>query len=492
MRSRDWKQQRHSINRRAFLRGTAAFAGGASVAVALPFLEGLPERSAFAQSSQPVFGLFICTACGVQQGIGGEPERFWPDQSPGELTTAGMQAYAESRATGVLAAHASRLAIVRGVNFPFRNNGCGHAVGLTQVLTASRNVGTDKDARASGPSADVVLYEAVNPPGVEGLNLYSGMKGGYIDEKLSFKDGGNVRSAEGNPRVVYDRLIDGAVLGEAPASPAPTSGPSIGDLIAMRRNSVNDLVRDELSSLLASSRLSSEDRRRIDQHLTGIRDVEGAMNELEGAATPTNACTNEGLDVDGIRNIGDAYRRDGVIEDVAKLHFDVITLAFACNLNRVATIQIGDGTDGTHYNVAGAQGERFHHISHRIRSDGASGAAISGAVDMHAAIDRLRMGTFKHLLDRWASYSTPSGPMFDSAFALWTNHVADGRLHSFNNVPMIIAGNAGGFLRNGIYVDAGNATNNRLLNTLLTAGGLPTESFGDPELSGGLLDGLVA
>lgn len=490
MRSRDWKQQRHPINRRAFLRASAAFAGGASVAVALPFLEGLPERSAFAQSAKPVFSLFICTACGVQQGIGGEPERFWPDQSPGELTVDGMQAYASTRATGVLAEYANRLAIVRGINFPFRNNGCGHAVGLTQVLTASRNVGTDRNARPSGPSADVVLYEAVNPQGVEGLNLYSGMKAGYIDEKLSFKDGGNVRSAEGNPRVVYDRLIDGAVLNDSSAPAPSTSGPSVGDLLAMRRNSVNDLVREELSTLLGSSRLSSEDRRRLDQHLTGIRDLEVAMDEMESA--PSNACTNQGLDVDGIRNIGDAYRRDGVIEDVAKLHFDAITLAFACNLNRVATIQIGDGTDGTHYNVGGAQGERFHHISHRIRSDGASGAAITGAVDMHAAIDRLRMETFKHLLDRWAEYSTPSGPMFDSAFALWTNHVADGRLHSFNNVPMIIAGNGGGYLRNGVYVDAGNTTNNRLLNTLLTAGGLPTESFGDAELQGGVLAELIA
>lgn len=485
MRSRDWKQQRHSINRRAFLRGTAAFAGGASVAVGLPFLEGLPERSAFAQTARPVFALFICTACGVQQGIGGEPERFWPDQDPGALTRTGMQAYGATRATGVLADHASRLSIVRGVNLPFMNNGCGHAVGLTQVLTGARHIGTDRTARPSGSSADVALYEAVNPAGVEGLNLYSGMKGGYIDEKLSFKAGGNVRSAEGNPRVVYDRLIDGAVLGDTDPS-AP--GPRVGELVALRRKSVNDLVRDELSSLYSSSRLSADDKRRVDQHLTGIRDVEIKMNEMESVAS----CTIAGIDVDGIQSAGDAYRRDGAIEDVAKLHFDVITLAFACNLNRVATIQIGDGTDGTHYNVGGAQAERFHHISHRIRSDGTDGTTITGAVDMHAAIDRLRMDTFKHLLDRWASYSTPAGPMFDNAFALWTNHIADGRLHSFNNVPVLIAGNAGGFLRNGVYVDAGGTTNNRLLNTLLTAGGLPTENFGDAELTPGLIDGLVA
>lgn len=489
MRAADWFQQRHRINRRAFLRGSASFAGGATVAVALPFLEGLPERSAFAASAKPVFAFFICTACGVQQGQGGEPERFWPDQEPGALTPEGMQGYAPDRATGILADHASRLAIVRGISFPYPNNGCGHALGLTQVLTASRPEGTNNTARASGVSADVQLYEAVNPQGVEGLNLYSGLKGGFIDEKLSFKAGGNVRSAEGNPRVTYDRLIDGAVLVDGPTMPAEPSGPSVGDLLALRRKSVNDLVREELSSLRANTRLSAEDRRRLDQHLTGIRDLEEGMTAME---TPSLSCSTDGLDVAGIQELGGgmAYRADGVIEEVAKLQFDVVTLAFACGLNRVAAIQLGDGTDGTHYNVGGAQGERFHHISHRVRSDGGSGAAISGAVDMHAAIDRLRMETFKHLLDRWAEYSTPSGPMFDNAFVLWTNHVAHGPSHSFSNVPVIVAGNAGGFLKTGVYLDVGpNTPNSQLLATLLTAGGAPTENFGS---GGGLLPEIIA
>ena len=57
---------RSQINRRAFLRG----AGG--VAVALPFLEGYLERSAFgALPTNPVFGFFICTANGVVQSGGG-------------------------------------------------------------------------------------------------------------------------------------------------------------------------------------------------------------------------------------------------------------------------------------------------------------------------------------------------------------------------------------------------------------------------------------
>jgi len=37
------------------------------------------------------------------------------------------------------------------------------------------------------------------------------------------------------------------------------------------------------------------------------------------------------------------------------------------------------------------------------------------------------------------------------------------------NVPHIIWGNGGGFLKSGQYIDAGNVTNNKLFNTLITA-----------------------
>ena len=78
----------------------------------------------------------------------------------------------------------------------------------------------------------------------------------------------------------------------------------------------------------------------------------------------------------------------------------------------------------------------------------------------------------------------------DKSFVLWTNHVSDGPSHSFRDVPHIIWGNGGGYFKQGQYVDAGNATNNRLHNTLISAAtqdlGVPTEDFGSG--SGGQLD----
>jgi hypothetical protein len=454
--------RRAKLNRRAFLRAAG------TVGVALPFLEGMQSRSAWAQDEKPVFGLFICTANGVVQKYANEPEKFWPTQT-GPLTKESMQAFAADRCTGILADYADRLLIVRGVNYPGPLNGCGHAQGLVQCLTGRPSTGSANNATSTGPSVDTVMAKALNPEGVEPLTLYSGMKGGYIDEKLSFSAAGKVRAAEGNPYNVYQRLA--GLLDPSTGNPN-----GMADRLALRRNSVNDLIREELKWLMSRPELSKADKERLDLHFTTIRDVENTMTDMG------MACTGAGLDMAAIEamNTGNAFRQNGKIEEVAKLQMELVGLAFACNATRVATLQVGDGE------VV----ERFHWISHRIQSDGTQGAAIPQAVEWHTAIDRIRMNTFKHLLDKWSQYQTPHGNLLDNAFALWTSHVAVGPSHSFNNLPYIIAGSAGGYLKQGQYIDAGGASNGKLLNTLLAACGVPLENFGVAD--GQIISQMVA
>jgi hypothetical protein len=470
---------RSRINRRAFLRGVG------TAGLALPFLEGIPERSAWAQTETPVFALFICTSCGVVQKAGGDPEKFWPT-ADGALTTESMQASAADRATGLLADYANRLLIVRGVNYPYGSSGCGHAQGLVQCLTSSKPNGTDNKCTASGISIDTLISNELNPQGVEPLTLYAGMKGGYINEKLSFSAAGQVRAAEGNPWNVYQRLM-------GLSSPTTPPQPGVADQLVLQRKSVNDLVREEMKALLARTDLSTADRQRLDQHFQSIRDVENTMTGMG------LQCSADGLNLQALEamNSGSAFRQDGTQEEVAKLHMELVGFAFSCNATRVATLQIGDGTDGTRYTINGQKVERFHWISHRIESDGSDGPAIPQAVEWHTAIDRIRIETFKHLLAKWSNYQTANGPLLDHSFAMWTSHVATGPAHGFNNLPIIIAGSAGGYLKQGQFVNAGNVTNNRLYNTLATAAGVrrnggPVEDFGGSGLTGGIIQGLVA
>jgi hypothetical protein len=74
------------------------------------------------------------------------------------------------------------------------------------------------------------------------------------------------------------------------------------------------------------------------------------------------------------------------------------------------------------------------------------------------------MQTLLHGLDQFKARG-----LQDKAVVMWTNHVAEGPSHSYKNVPHIIWGNGGGYLKQGSYIDAGGVQNGRLLTTLITA-----------------------
>jgi len=437
--------RRPGVNRRAFLYGAG------TLAIGLPFLEGLPERSAWAADKSPVFSLFIVAACGV---VG---KKFFPDAT-GPLTTASLAAMT-GKATSVLAPHAANLLFVKNINFPMGGpTSCGHAQGLCQSLTAAPSMGNANTAYSTGISADMVIAKAVNPSAGDPLTLYAGNKKGYIAERISFRGAGagQVRAADDNPYTLYSKLVGLTQSG----SGGTTADPAAAELIATRK-SVNDLVRGQIKDLLNNPKLSAADRQRLQQHFDGIRDAEVTMGNMGTACTQAGLSTTQ---LDALKS-GYAFKMNGMIEDVAKLHLELVSLAFACNFNRVATLQHGEGTDGTKYDVPAnaGLGWPFHHISHRVQSDSATGSNPT-AEQAHAEIDVLRMKTLLHGLDAFKARG-----LFDKSFIMWTNHVSDGPSHSFKNVPHIIAGDAGGYLKQGAFIDGGNVTNNKLFNTLIPA-----------------------
>ncbi|MDQ3032992.1 MAG: DUF1552 domain-containing protein [Myxococcota bacterium] len=460
-----------SLNRRKFLIG----AGG--IAVALPLLESSMGRRALAgEDTRARFSVFVRAGNGVAQRSGDEPEQFWP-RTTGTLTTAAMRDLDADRATTELADYASRLNLVKGINRPFGTPRCGHAESIPQCLTSARcSEGVSNEPMSQGVSADWVIARAMNPEGREPLTLMSGGSSAYIAEALSWSAPNSRTNAERSPMNAYMRMMG---LSSAP--------PEIQIRIAERRMSVNDLVRDQMSSLLGSSTISSRDRMRLQQHSDAIRDTEIRMScDLDPEIATAMAAI-------------DNPTANDVRVEVVRRHMELIAFAFSCDLNRVATLQVGDGNDGTQYDIGGTRLPRFHWISHRIYSDGGEGEPIPDAVTLHHQIDRLQLQMFRHLLDQLDSYpSAYGGTLLDDSVAVWLNDLGNGPPHGGSNVPWLLAGSAGGFLRTGQFVDAGGVTINRVLNTIMSAVGVRkddgtyVDDFGDSGLTGGLIDQIVA
>lgn len=459
------------ITRRRFLTGL----GG--VAVALPFLESVrwARRAAAAPPQTPVYSFFIRQGNGVQQaGFGGEPERFWP-RDLGPLTRESLAGQPD-RTLSLLADHAHELTLVRGTRFGFSASGCGHAAGLNQCLTAAQFSGSGAESLAAGPSIDWFIAERLNPPGVEPLTLMSGPQSAYIAHGLSYRGPGQLRGARNNPIAVYATMM------------GISGTPEALQLLAERRRSVNDLVRGELAELTGHPDLSRGDRQRLDMHFQAIRDLEVSM-----------VCGLSPQTVQAMEELDDKFEANENRIVVADMMLELAALAFSCDANRTGTLQIGTGNDQTRYYVGGELQNTFHRISHRIDGDGSEGAPIDNADVLHHEIDRLFAGIFKRFLDRLAAYTGPSGgPLLDDSVVLWTNDLANGPPHSFDNIPQVLAGGAAGFLRTGRYIDAGGVTHNKLLNTLISAVGIRNEDatyydrFGDSSLERGVITEMIA
>jgi hypothetical protein len=463
--------KRSFINRRAFLTGAG------TVAVGLPFLEGLPSRSAWAADAAPVFTFFVV----AQNGVVGKD--FFPS-APGPITSASL-AGATNLATSVLAPHAANLLFVKGINYP--NPGpksCGHAEGNVQTLTGLAPGSTGNTAYAAGPSADTLIADALD--GTDPIALYSGAKG-FIAERISFKaaGAGQVRSADVNPYLLYSKVV--GLAGSAPTMPGttPTIDP-IAQELANKKKSINDLVRAELKSLMGMSVLSTADKQRLDQHFQAIRDIEVNM----GGMMPTGAaCGTDGLPMDQYEALKSGFAfKSAQMEDYVKLHLQIMAVAFGCNYSRVATLQWGDGTDGTKYDVPSNSGLgwSFHQLSHRIQSDSASGNNPT-AEAAHHEIDKVRMESLLVGLDAFKAHG-----LENNAQIVWTNTIADGPSHSTRGVPMIVWGSGGGYLKQGAFVDAGGAANATILNTLMAAATRDVSASPPKIGSGGEYAGMKA
>ncbi|MEZ4318905.1 MAG: DUF1552 domain-containing protein [Myxococcota bacterium] len=450
------------FSRRAFLTGV----GG--VTLGLPFLESLRSPAwAANDGGPPRYAFFMRNGNGVQQADNGEPERFWPHET-GTLTTALMSGRDSDRAVSELAGYADQLTLVNGTRFPFSSTTCGHTQGGNQCLTAARiNDETSHLTLALGESVDNLIARSFPNNGGEPLTLYTGPRSGYLEEVLSYRGSEDLRSAEDDPWNAYQRMVgaDG----------------TLDQLLGDRRRSVNDLVREQMQALLRRD-LSARDRQRLDLHFQAIRDFEELSCRLSEDEEQAMASM-----------LGLGTLNDNRLT-VAQMHLDLVALAFSCDFVRAATLQMGDGNDGTEYTVNGTRLPRFHHISHRIYSDGADGDPIPNADLLHHEIDRLHAQTFRHLLDRLSEFG-----VLEQSIAVWTNDLGAGVSHTYRNIPWVLAGSGGGALQTGQYVDlGGERPHAHLLSTIASAVGVtkddgsPIDDFGDPSTAPGRIDEILA
>lgn len=431
-----------TLSRRALLRG---FGG---LMIGLPLLESLP-RQARAQSVSGarrfiVFfehGGTISAASKTGKKYDGAGKNngvdAWAPASPAEALELGA-------IHQPLAAHAGSLLVLRGID----NRACAlqspyngdHGWANVTALTSAEAAEVGEDQTSLGPSIDAVLAErlaARNKVTFPSINL---AVPAHNYGTPFFRAARQPASGEYNPAAAFSKLFAGVTTG--------TEGP---DPALVRARALRKSVLDGVSEGLGvfEQRLSAADKRTVDAHLTHIRELERQLEDIR--VTPS--CQKPVIQ--GVNARDDQYSVD--IEKSGPLQVDLLIAAFRCGLTNVGTLEIGDfykqflhPTFPAAYDI----GHSLHHSARDVGKTGPDGARWAEWYDTMLKNRQWRMGLLARLLDGLAGTPEGSGQsMLDNSVILAISEFSCGADHSVADLPILLAGKAGGKLRTGRHIN---------------------------------------
>jgi hypothetical protein len=289
-------------------------------------------------------------------------------------------------------------------------------------------------------------------------NCDSGYSCAYASN-MSWRGPTNPMAKEHDPRAIFDRLFAGSTTKDTRRARSERE---------KHRKSILDFVEADAKRLHAH--LPVVDRRKLDEYLYSIRDVE---KRLDGAE-------KLGLNEEGVP---DYPRPLGVPSDLSKhseLMMDMIALAYQTDSTRILSFMFTNAGSNRSYKEIDVN-EGHHELSHH----GKSAHKQAGI----AKINRFHLDRFEYLVTRLKQIREGDGSLLDHCMIVYGSGISDGDRHNHDDLPILLAGRGGGRIQTGRHVRYENGTPlcNLHLWMMHQMGGEATQ-FGD---STGPLDKLA-
>jgi len=254
---------------------------------------------------------------------------------------------------------------------------------------------------------------------------------------------------EVNPRAAFERLFGTAEdLNLDPQTRAQR---------LKYRKSILDFVRTDTQNL--SKTLGPADRRKLDEYLYSVREVE---QRIESAEKDTNQVAPA---IDKPAGIPFEF------PEYAKLMCDLQVLAFQADLTRVVTLVIAREGSNRVYPEIGISDPHHPLTHHRNNPEW---------IDKVTRINTLHTELFAYLLQRLKATKEGDGTLLDHSMVLYGSGIADGNAHTHEALPVLLAGRGGGSIKSGSHLVAAKGTPiTNLYLSLLDRMGVHQESLGD-------------
>jgi hypothetical protein len=439
---------RKALSRRTFLRG-------AGTAVALPFLDAMIPALAAQSATKPIRMAFVYVPNGIIMGN-------WNPTYEGELrelprTLKPLEPFKKDITLLGNLTHNSGRALLDG---PGDHGRCAGSY-LTGVQVKKSLV----DIKASVSCDQLVANEIGKQTrfpsleiGIEDARQAGDCDSGYscaYTNNLAWRNETQPLPPILDPRSLFDRLFgeDAALSPEARAQKN------------RYRQSILDFISEDTRALQRT--LGPTDKRKLDEYLGSIRDIEVRIQKTE----KDNAQIDPHME-----------KPYGIPQDFAehfKLMTDMLTIAFQADLTRVITFLVTREGSSRAYREIGISDGHHPLTHHRNQIE---------LMDKVSEINLYHVQQFTKWIEVLKGLQEPGGSILDNSMIVYGAGLSDGNAHLHHDLPTLIAGRGGNFIKSGRRIVYRRETPMcNLFLTMMDRMGYPMDHFGD---STGHLAGL--
>jgi hypothetical protein len=401
------------------------FLGGVKTAAALaPFVPFLNREAEAAPASTPIRFMILSTYNGAV------PAQYWPEGGETDFT------FRPGSTTEPLAPYRTKMIFPMNMKRQ-RSGGGGHESAFRCLWTGAGQTGSGGGfgGYAAGPSVDQIIAKALPAGQTTFPSLQFGVQhdgpgaNPTVLTVMTYAAAGQPLAPESNPYTMFDRLMIGST-----GAPTGISKDQL-EKLKVRRQSVLDLVRDDLKAL--SPRVDRSDRVKIEQHVNGISEIEKRLNMPVNAPTAGANCSATAVPM------GIDLKANESFPELLGIQNSLAVSALACDRTRVASMQWSRGFSQVRHTWVGVNLEH-HTLSHMT-------SAANQAQKF--AIDRWFHERMAELLHQMDSVQEAGGTLLDNTMLIFCNDLSEGAAHSVAPAISWVAGKGGGKLKTGRLLD---------------------------------------
>ncbi|KAB2649778.1 MAG: DUF1552 domain-containing protein [Verrucomicrobia bacterium] len=264
---------------------------------------------------------------------------------------------------------------------------------------------------------------------------------------ISWRSASSPLPPEIDPKQVFERLFNNGRSGE---------NAEIRERRERRSKSVLDFVLEDARSL--SRKLGSIDRRKLDEYMTAVRELEQRIQRTgKFAPVDTGMAAPTGI--------------PSTYPEHIRLMYDLMALGFQTDSTRVSTFVVAHDGDNKGYPFIGVP-DGHHDLSHH-------GGNLEKKAKI-AKINRFHLEQFAYFIEKLKNTKEGSGSLLDNCMIVYGSGIEDGNSHHHSDLPVLLAGRGGGTITTGRHVRYTKATPmNNLFLSMLDRMDVPTERLGD-------------